>query len=139
MTTLRTLRTLLAGVPDLGPRRVGELLEFRPYVATQQFRREVGKYVGDETVAGYERYVFVPIEVDASDAATLEQIPGLDACVTAQLIDARPFGPDAACLEQLGRLDDDSRHGRTASSPRAPRASHVLVSRHDRRAEPYGR
>lgn len=58
---------------------VGEFLEYRPYVGIRQFRRKIGKYVDEEQVAAYEQYVNVPIDPNESDAATLQQIPGLDA------------------------------------------------------------
>src|SRR5262245_37556202 len=80
-----------AAIPGLGNRMVREFLEYRPYVSIQQFRREIGKYVDDQQVADYERYVYVPIAVNDSDAATLQQIPGLDESETQSLIAGRPF------------------------------------------------
>ena len=46
-------------IPNLGPRMLREFLEYRPYKALEQFRREMGKYVSKEEVARLERYVAV--------------------------------------------------------------------------------
>jgi DNA uptake protein ComE-like DNA-binding protein len=90
-----------AAIPGLGNRMVREFLEYRPYVSIQQFRREIGKYVDDPQVADYERYVYVPIAVNDSDAATLQQIPGLDAPEAESLIAGRPYASNDAFLVRL--------------------------------------
>jgi hypothetical protein len=46
-------------IPNLGDRMLGEFLEYRPYVALPQFRREIGKYVNAQEVARFERYVTI--------------------------------------------------------------------------------
>jgi len=66
-----------------------------------QFRKEIGKYVDDQTVAAYEKYVYVPIDPNSSDAETYMQIPGLDATEAAALIAARPFSTGDAFLSAL--------------------------------------
>lgn len=93
---------LLATIPGFSSRMVREFQEYRPYVSIQQFRREIGKYVGDAQVAEYERYVYVPIAINDSDAATLQQIAGLDATAAHELIAARPFASPEDFLTQLG-------------------------------------
>ncbi|MBI5563801.1 MAG: hypothetical protein HY870_02825 [Chloroflexi bacterium] len=96
-----TADELLAGIPGMGNRMIRESLEYRPYVSIQQFRREIGKYVDDAQVAEYEKYVYVPIAINEADAATLQQIPGLDANEAAELIAARPFASNEAFLTRL--------------------------------------
>jgi radical SAM superfamily enzyme with C-terminal helix-hairpin-helix motif len=81
---------------------VREFFEYRPYISIQQFRREIGKYVSAEQVAAYEQYVYVPVDVDAADAETLQQLPGVDATVAAALIAGRPYGSNEAFLAKLG-------------------------------------
>ena len=86
----------LKGVPGLGQRMAHEFEEYRPYRSIQQFRREMSKYVKPEQIAEYEKYVYVPVSPNESDAATLQQIPGLDASEAEALIAARPYAsPDA--------------------------------------------
>ena len=46
-------------VPGVGARMAHEFKEYRPYRAPAQFRREIGKYVDDDEVARFERYVVV--------------------------------------------------------------------------------
>lgn len=100
--TLINLNTATAeqilSIPNTSNRMVREFEEYRPYISITQFRREIGKYVDEATVAGYEDYVYVPVDFNASDAATLAQIPGLDEAAAEQLIAQRPFADQAAFL-----------------------------------------
>ncbi|HEX8472753.1 MAG TPA: hypothetical protein VF666_01845 [Pyrinomonadaceae bacterium] len=91
----------LANVPGLGKRMAHEFEEYRPYKSVQQFRREMGKYVGAEQIAEYEKYVYVPIAENEADAATLQQIPGLDATEAGALIAGRPYASRDAFLAKL--------------------------------------
>lgn len=88
-------------IPNVGDRMVHEFEEYRPYTSIAQFRREIGKYVDDDQVAAYEEYIFVPIAPNDADAATLQQIPGLDEGEAEDLIAARPFDSNDAFLEAL--------------------------------------
>ena len=86
----------LGTIPNLGNRMVHEFEEYRPYKSIQQFRKEIGKYVDQAQVAEYEKYIFVPIDENQSDASTLQQIPGIDATGAQELIAGRPYAsPDA--------------------------------------------
>jgi radical SAM superfamily enzyme with C-terminal helix-hairpin-helix motif len=80
---------------------VHEFEEYRPYKSVQQFRREMGKYVKPEQIADYEKYVYVPISENDSDAPTLQQIPGLDATEAAALVAGRPYASRDAFLAKL--------------------------------------
>jgi DNA uptake protein ComE-like DNA-binding protein len=103
--TLFNLNTVTAEqlmtIPGMSNRMVREFFEYRPYISITQFRREIGKYVDAAQVAAYEKYVYVPIKVDEVDAATLQQIPGVDEKIAADLIAARPFGSNDAFLTKL--------------------------------------
>ena len=92
---------LLRAIPGLGNRMVHEFEEYRPYKSIFQFRKEIGKYVDQAQVAEYEKYIFVPIDVNESDAATLQQIPGLDANEAQALIAGRPYATSDAFLAKL--------------------------------------
>lgn len=94
----------LAAIPGFSSRMVREFLEYRPYISIQQFRREIGKYVDDATVAGYEQYVYVPVDVNESDAETLQQLLGVDDAIAAELIAARPYDSNEAFLAALTQL-----------------------------------
>ena len=91
----------LRAIPDLGKRMVHEFEEYRPYKSIQQFRKEIGKYVDQNKVAEYEKYIFVPIDENQSDTATLQQIPGLDANEAQQLVAGRPYASRDAFLAKL--------------------------------------
>lgn len=88
-------------IPKVGETMVHEFKEYRPYVSIRQFRQEIGKYVDEERVATYERYIYVPIHRNDSDAATLQQIPGLDASDAEELIAGRPYDSNQAFMEEL--------------------------------------
>lgn len=100
-------KDFLTAVPNLGNKMAHEFEEYRPYRSIQQFRREIGKYVKPEQVAEYEKYVFVPININEADAATLQQIPGLDASEAAVVIAARPYAsPDAFTAKLAGLVSE---------------------------------
>ena len=46
-----------ATVPGASNRMVREFLEYQPYSDMEHFRREIGKYVDDDEVARFERYM----------------------------------------------------------------------------------
>lgn len=91
-------------IPNVGGRMVREFMEYRPYSSIQQFRKEIGKYVDEAQVAEYEKYVFVPIVPNEADAATLQQLPGVDQAMADQLIAGRPYATNADFLKKLGEL-----------------------------------
>jgi len=88
-------------IPGMTKRMVHEFMEYRPYQSIQQFRREMGKYVSSAMIADYEKYVYVPISENDSDAATLQQIHGLDASEAEELIKGRPYPSRDAFLAKL--------------------------------------
>ncbi len=49
----------------------------------------------------YENYVYVPVNVNAADAATLQQLSGVDEALATELIAGRPYASNAAFLEAL--------------------------------------
>jgi len=95
---------LMSTIPGFSARMVREFMEYRPYISIQQFRKEIGKYVDAEQVTTWEQYVYVPVDVDQADAATLQQLPGVDATIADQLIAGRPYGSSQAFLTKLGSL-----------------------------------
>ena len=78
-------------IPSMGNRMVREFLEYRPYTALTQFRKEIGKYVDDKEVARLEQYVFVPINLNTASDETLSSIPGVSSQVIGALKDSRPY------------------------------------------------
>lgn len=99
-----TPQDFLSAIPGMGNRMVHEFEEYRPYKSIQQFRREISKYVDQAQVTEYEKYVYVPISENESDAATLQQIPGLDASEAEQLVKGRPYPSRQAFYEKLAGM-----------------------------------
>jgi DNA uptake protein ComE-like DNA-binding protein len=106
---------LLSTIPNFSNRMVREFMEYRPYISIQQFRKEIGKYVDEAQVMAYERYVYVPIGVNESDAATIQQITGVDASVADQLIAARPYATNDDFLAKLASLAPSADGAQAAS------------------------
>lgn len=94
----------LLAIPGMNDRMVREFEEYRPYGSILQFRQEIGKYVGEDQVAEWEKYVFVPIDIAHADADTLQQLPGVDEAIAKKLIDGRPYNDNAAFLAALKPL-----------------------------------
>lgn len=93
------------GIPGAGERMSREFEEYRPYTSIAQFRGEIGKYVSPEEVAGFERYLFVPAGLDASDPDTLQQLPGVTTDVAQALQAQGPFdSPEALKAAVLAAL-----------------------------------
>jgi DNA uptake protein ComE-like DNA-binding protein len=78
-------------IPGMGNRMVREFLEYRPYTAIAQFRKEIGKYVDDKEVARLEQYVFVPINLNTASDEILLSIPGATPQFLRALKDPRPY------------------------------------------------
>ncbi len=95
-------------VPGVGEKMAHEFDEYRPYASITQFRKEMGKYVDEATVAGYEAHVFVPVAFNDCDAATLQQIPGVDAASAEKLIAGRPYDGDVAFLTKVGEVSGEA-------------------------------
>jgi DNA uptake protein ComE-like DNA-binding protein len=91
----------LATVPNVGKKMIHEFEEYRPYVSIAQFRKEIGKYVSAEEVAAYEKFLYVPIDPAKADAATLQQIGGLDEAEAAAVVSGRPYADRAAFLAKI--------------------------------------
>ncbi len=92
---------LMSTIPNFTNRMVHEFEEYRPYRSIQVFRKEIGKYVAPAVVADYEKYIYVPIDINQADAQTLMQIPGLDQSEAESLIAGRPYASQDAFLSKL--------------------------------------
>jgi len=91
-------------VPGVGDNMLDEFNEYKPYSSIVQFRAEIGKYVSEEEVAGYEEYLFVPIDPTQADEETLAQLPGVSADKAAELVKSVPFADAAALIAALGAI-----------------------------------
>jgi DNA uptake protein ComE-like DNA-binding protein len=94
----------LLSIPGMGDKMLGEFHEYAPYTSIAQFRQEIGKYVDEDVVAGYERYVYVPVDPASSDADTFAQLPGVSADIADQLTSGAPYADDAAFLAALSSV-----------------------------------
>lgn len=90
-------------VPGIGPRMLREFLEYRPYKAMAQFRREMGKYVSAEEVARMEQYVFVPMDLNTASDEDLMTIPGFGPRMLREFKEYRPYRAIEQFRREIGK------------------------------------
>jgi DNA uptake protein ComE-like DNA-binding protein len=91
----------LLTIPGVTDRMLNEFKEYRPYANIEQFRQEIGKYVSEEEVAAYERYIFSPVDPSQATEASLLQLPGVSSDDAAALATGVPYADDASFLAAL--------------------------------------
>ena len=94
-------------VPGVGGRMAHEFEEYAPYVAIEQFRREIGKYVEDEEVARLEQYVFVPIDLNTAGDEAILSIPGMGKRMLHEFKEYRPYVAIEQFRREIGKYVDD--------------------------------
>lgn len=88
-------------IPGAGDKMAHEFEEYRPYSSIGQYRAEIGKYISPEDVAALERYLYVPVDPNAADGDTMQQLPGMTAELASSLEGKRPFADNAAFVAAL--------------------------------------
>ena len=88
-------------VPGSTPRMVHEFDEYRPYISNAQFRQEMAKYIDEDAITAYEKYLYVPVDYNESDLATVMQISGVNEEMAQSLIDGRPYASSSAFLTKV--------------------------------------
>jgi DNA uptake protein ComE-like DNA-binding protein len=92
---------LVEKIPGISEEMIHEFEEYQPYASIENFRSEIGKYVTEADVEAFEQYVYVPVDHNEADTATLMQLPGVDATIAGALIDARPYASKEAFMAAL--------------------------------------
>jgi DNA uptake protein ComE-like DNA-binding protein len=91
-------------LPNVDSSVVSEFQNARPYSSILEFRNAMGAHLDPARIAEFEQYVFVPIEVNTADEATLQQIPGVTSQIAQELIAGRPYGTNQNFLAKLVTL-----------------------------------
>ena len=94
-------------VPGVGDRMAHEFEEYRPYRAVAQFRREIGKYVDDDEVGRFERYVFVPVDLNTASDDEIRSIPGVGDRLAREFKEYRPYRGIEQFRREIGKYVDD--------------------------------
>ena len=94
-------------VPGVGDRMAHEFEEYRPYVAMDQFRREMGKYVDEEEVARMEQYVFVPVNLNTASDEAILGIPGVGDRMLHEFKEYRPYQNIEQFRREIGKYVDE--------------------------------
>ena len=94
-------------IPGVGKRMLHEFLEYRPYKALAQFRREIGKYVDDTELARLEQYVFVPINLNTASDEDILSIPGVGKRMLHEFKEYRPYKAIEQFRREIGKYVDE--------------------------------
>jgi len=94
-------------VPGVGEKMAHEFEEYRPYKKVAQFRREMGKYVNDAEIARYEKYVFVPLELNSATDEEMLGIPGVGDRLLHEFKEYRPYKSIEQFRREIGKYVDD--------------------------------
>ncbi len=94
-------------VPGVGDKMAHEFEEYRPYKKVAQFRREMGKYVDEAEIARYEKYVFVPIELNTSTEEEILALPGVGKKMAHEFEEYRPYKSMEQFRREIGKYVDD--------------------------------
>ena len=95
-------------VPGVGDKMAHEFEEYRPYKKVAQFRREMGKYVDDAEIARYEKYVFVPVELNTATDEEILAIPGVGDKMLHEFKEYRPYKNMEQFRREIGKYVDDN-------------------------------
>jgi DNA uptake protein ComE-like DNA-binding protein len=90
-------------IPGVGNRMLHEFLEYRPYKALAQFRREIGKYVDQKELARLEGYVFVPINLNTASDEDILTIPGVGNRMLGEFKEYRPYQAIEQFRREIGK------------------------------------
>lgn len=94
-------------IPGVGDRMAHEFEEYRPYTSIQQFRKEIGKYVDEAEIARYEKYVFVPVELNTATEADIKALPGVGDRMAHEFEEYRPYSSMEQFRKEIGKYVDD--------------------------------
>ena len=94
-------------IPGVGDRMAHEFEEYRPYVKVEQFRKEIGKYVDESEVARFEKYVFVPVELNTASQEEILAIPGVGERMLHEFEEYRPYKSLEQFRKEIGKYVDD--------------------------------
>ncbi|MDH3733161.1 MAG: helix-hairpin-helix domain-containing protein [Gemmatimonadota bacterium] len=101
-------------IPGVGDRMAHEFDEYRPYDGMGRFRREIGKYVDDDVVDTYARYVFIPIDLNTATAEQILMIPGVGSRMLHEFEEYRPYASMEQFMREIGKYVDDGELARLA-------------------------
>ncbi len=93
-------------IPGMNWRMAHEFKEYRPYRSLEQFRREIGKYVDDDELARFERYVFVPLNLNTASEDDLATIPGMTPRMVHEFEEYRPYTNMEQFRREIGKYVD---------------------------------
>ena len=95
-------------VPGVGDKMAHEFEEYRPYKKIAQFRREMAKYVDDDEIARYEKYVFVPVALNSATDEEILAIPGVGDRMLHEFKEYRPYKNIEQFRREMAKYVDEN-------------------------------
>ncbi len=102
-------------IPGMNGRMAHEFEEYRPYTSLDQFRREIGKYVDDDELARFERYVFIPMNLNSASEDDFATIPGMTSRMVHEFEEYRPYSSMEQFRREIGKYVDEDEVARLES------------------------
>ena len=102
-------------IPGMNGRMAHEFEEYRPYTSLDQFRREIGKYVDDDELARFERYIFIPMNLNSASEDDFATIPGMTSRMVHEFEEYRPYSSMEQFRREIGKYVDEDEVARLES------------------------
>jgi hypothetical protein len=90
-------------IPRVARRMTREFEEYRPWVSTAQFDKEIGKYVDAAEVTRLKQYVFIPLDLNAATDDQFRTIPNLPGNMVREFKEYRPWKTQAQFEKEIGK------------------------------------
>jgi DNA uptake protein ComE-like DNA-binding protein len=101
-------------IPGVGDRMAYEFDEYRPYDGMARFQREIGKYVEEDVVATYSKYMFIAIDLNTATPEQILMIPGVGARMLHEFQEYRPYESMEQFMREIGKYVDEGELARLA-------------------------
>jgi DNA uptake protein ComE-like DNA-binding protein len=78
-------------IPKIARRMTIEFPEYRPWKTSEQFDRQIGKYVGQTETDRLKQYVFIPLNLNTATDEQFLTIPNMAARMVGEFKEYRPW------------------------------------------------
>jgi len=90
-------------VPKIARRMTIEFPEYRPWKTTEQFDRQIGKYVGQVETDRLKQYVFIPLDLNTATDEQFLTIPDMARRMLIEFKEYRPWKTKEQFDREIGK------------------------------------
>lgn len=90
-------------VPRIARRMTIEFPEYRPWKTTEQFDRQIGKYVGQAETDRLKQYVFIPLDLNTASDEQFLTIPDMARRMLIEFKEYRPWKTREQFDKEIGK------------------------------------